>query len=59
MLSISASIRSSEFLLPPHSEKYFTESVMKELELAVAKEFKYGSTVVDETYDMEDKDGEV
>ena len=37
-------------------EKYFTKEVMEQLEVAVAKEFKYGSTEV--TVEMENKDGE-
>ena len=37
-------------------EKYFTDSVMEQLEIAVGKEFKYGSSVGDteETIPVED-----
>jgi len=37
-------------------EKYFTDSVMEQLEIAVAKEFKYGSSVedIEETIPVED-----
>ena len=33
-------------------EKYFTDSVMEQLEVAVAKEFKYGSAVEDEVEEI-------
>ena len=36
-------------------EKYFTEDVMMQLEVAVAKEFKYGSAV-EETIELENED---
>jgi len=36
-------------------EKYFTDEVMEKLEVAVAKEFKYGNT--EETVELENEDG--
>ena len=36
-------------------EKYFTDEVMEKLEVAVAKEFKYGS--IEETVELENEDG--
>ena len=33
-------------------ENYFTDSVMEQLEVAVAKEFKYGSAVEDEVEEI-------
>jgi RecA/RadA recombinase len=37
-------------------EKYFTDSVMEQLEVAVAKEFKYGSSVEDEVEEIKVED---
>ena len=39
-------------------EKYFTDSVMEQLEVAVAKEFKYGSAVEDEVEEIKVEDAE-
>ena len=39
-------------------EKYFTDSVMEQLEVAVAKEFKYGSAVEDEVEEIKVEDAD-
>ena len=44
-----------ESVIYKEPEKYFTEEIMKKLEVAVAKEFKYGSaTVEDEVVEVEE-----